>query len=345
MSKPSSEDTDIKIPLLWRFRSWWHGYDLEDVRAKLSKTNNTPTANSTENPHNPEGDSEDLILDDINTSLIDDNFKLLEDDHIAVKAVWDKDRAEVAQVFWGDGFCGPGGPENIISMTTPLNINSKRTAMVIGAGLGGPVRAMQQKYDTPIDGYESSKELATTGMAMSQEAGVAQDAPITHVNFEDAPHFPRSYDRAYAKESTFIITNKSQLIQGIFDHLKKEGLFLLTEYVLSEDADQDSAVFREWCDLEPYKPYPVTSAAMESCLEDAGFTIKLQEDITDFYLNLISGARSHAKKVISIMEASNVKDVTILKYMLNEAVFWNTRAKLLRSGDLKVVKYLCHKSG
>lgn len=355
MSKAPSEDNKIKIPLMWRLRAWWHGYDLEDVRARLSKSDDEPMAKSPEDNrgNNPKdsGHPDNLPQPDDGTSDtddgafdIDDDIEFIESDHIAVKAVWDTDRAHVAQVFWGDGFCGPGGPENIIAMTAPLNINSKRSAMVIGAGLGGPVRAMQKEYDTPVDGYESSKELATAGMEMSEVAGVAQDAPVSHIDFENTPRFPRSYDRAYAKESLFIITDKSNLVQSIFDHLKKDGLFLLTEYILSENADQSSILFDQWRTLEPYQPRPVSSDEMESCLENAGFSITVNEDITDFYLDLIVAARIHAKKVIKTMEADDVKDPTILKYMHNEAIFWDTRAKLLRSGDLKVIKYLGLKS-
>lgn len=354
MSKaPSENDDEIKIPLIWRLRAWWHGYDMEDVKAKLAGTDGVlsedaaqpakkPQESVSEQPKSEESqsDNDDSAVDED----VDEDSDSSENGHVAVKAVWDTERAHVAQVFWGDGFCGPGGPENIISMTASLNINSKRTTMVIGAGLGGPVRAIQKEYDTPVDGFETAEKLAAAGMNMSLEAGVAQDAPIIHLDLENVTEFARSYDRAYAKESMFIISNKPQLIQTIFDSLKKDGLFLLTDYILSEDADQDSASFKKWCKLEPYEPKPVISSTMESYLEDAGFSMKDNEDITDFYLNLISDARSHANKVINAMESDNVKDVTILKYMHNEAVFWDTRANLLRDGDLKVIRYLGLKS-
>lgn len=368
MNKTSSGKTKTKTPLKWRLIAWWHGYDLDDVKTKLSTSDDIPQTSKnaplqptksfidqqeSEEQYDfedkptasyPQDDGEDLSGNDDSAIDVDDDIEFINDDQVVIKAVWDTDRAHVAQVFWGDGFCGPGGPENIINMTEPLSINSNRTIMVVGAGLGGPVRAMQKEYNTPVDGYESSKKLATDGMEMSQEAGVAQDAPIIHFDFENSTRFSRKYDRAYAKESMFVIANKSQLIQTIFDHLKKDGLFLLTEYVLSEKADQSSALFNKWRKLEPYEPRPVSTVDMEAYLEDAGFSIRVNEDITDFYLDLIVDARAHAKKIIDTMEADDVVNVTILKYMHNEAIFWDTRAKLLRKGDLKVVRYLAHKS-
>lgn len=371
MSKASSGDKKTKIPLKWRIKAWWHGYDLEDVKTKLSaseenhsealdipkkspkkpKKSYMDQKDSEEEYHfeektiarYPKEDEDDFINQD-DSEFEEDDFEFTEDDHVAVKAVWDTERAHVAQVFWGDGYCGPGGPENIIGMTEPLKLNSKRSAMVIGAGLGGPVRAIQKEYNTPVDGYETSERLASDGMDMSVDDGVAQDAPILHLDLENLNEFSRKYDRAYAKESLFIIAKKSQLIQTIYNHLKSDGLFLITDYILSENADESSALFNKWRKLEPYEPRPVPSGVMEACLKDAGFTIRENQDITDFYLGLIAKARRHSHTIITGMEAEDVKDATILKYMHNEAVFWDTRAKLLKRGDLKVIRYIGHKS-
>lgn len=369
MSKGSSENKKTKIPLKWRLNAWWNGYDLDDLKAKLSKPMSNPERSneSLKNPatpdfhnqnspdvhnknsiekHSPETPPPEIYnsYDRNGPASIDDDIEFSEDDHVVVKAVWDNNRAHVAQVFWGDGFCGPGGPENIINITESLKINSKRSIMVVGAGLGGPVRTMQKEYNTPVDGYESSTRLATDGMIMSVEAGVAQDAPIMHLDFENMTKFARRYDRAYAKESLFTIGNKLSLIQTIFDHLKDDGLFLLTDYVLSESADQSNALFNKWRLLEPDEPKPVTAGDMRSYLTNAGFTLRVNENITDLYLDLIGQARAHAKNVINTMEADGVQNLSILKYMHNEAAFWDTRAKLLRDGDLRVMKYLCYKS-
>lgn len=327
----SSENNEVKIPLIWHLRAWWHGYDLEDIKARLSK-------DSEESPAEPP----EVKENDPDTPVPDGNeIEFIEESHVAVKAVWDTERAHVAQVFWGDGFCGPGGPENIIHMTGPLNVNSKRRIMVIGAGLGGPVRVIQKKYTAPVDGYESSGKLAAAGMSMSEEAGVAEDAPVIHTDLENNPAFSHKYDRAFAKESLFIISDKPRLVRAIHDQLKEDSLFLLTDYILSDTADRDSEDYRKWCDLEPYPPKPVTAEIMLSCLKDAGFILKDDEDITGFYLGLITSARNHAKKVITLMQSDEIRNVAVLTYMYNEAVFWDSRARLLRNGDLKVIKYLC----
>jgi len=356
MTRGPTGDKKTKIPLKWRLSAWWNGYDLDDVRARLSQhmtstevpgdladlsALSTPPSQSSPQVNRVTPQYESKISHDVEKNDTEIEFS---DDHVVVKAVWDTQRAHVAQVFWGDGFCGPGGPEQIIKITEPLNINSKRSTMVIGAGLGGPVRALQKNHKTPVDGFESSERLAIDGMQMSVDAGIAQDAPILQLDFENITEFSRRYDRAYSKESLFTIENKMGLIDTIYDHLKKDGLFLLTDYVLAESADPNTALFEKWRLIEPEAPKPITAGDLRGLLTNAGFSLQVNDNITDLYLDLIAQARTHALKVLNAMEKDGAHNLSLIKYMHNEAAFWDIRAKLLRNGDLRVMKYMCLKS-
>lgn len=372
MNEKTSVENKAKSPFVLRVMAWWHGYTVEEYKKILinpddnsSKDNAQTSEVSSKKPKKSyydqkdseeeyhfedkpvasysQDDSEDQIGDDDPEMEFDNDLGFDEDGHVVVKAVWDTDRAHVAQVFWGDGYCGPGGPDNIIGMTAELGINPKRTTMVLGAGLGGSVRTIQKEYDAKVDGYETSEQLATDGMEMSLKAGVAEHAPIIHQDLENCTSFDRSYDRVYIKETLFIINEKSQLIETIYNHLKADGIVLLTDYVVTEGADQNNALFKKWAKLEPYEPNPVLSEYLEVCLKGAGFTIRGTEDLTEFYLHLISKTREHARTVLTSLEGEDLNGVNMIKYMHNEAVLWDTRAKLLQSGDLKVVKYLCYK--
>lgn len=356
-----------------RLKAWWHGYELEDVIATQPKSQNNFNASKDDSTHAVKEGKEvsspaeeyipswlkkeeeaDYHFDDTEpasyepyASPADEKEKDFEfdfaEDHVVVQAVWDTNRAHVAQMFWGDGYCGPGGPDNIINMTTELRINSTQTTMVLGGGLGGPVRAIQREYDTEVDGYEPSEHLANDGMDMSRDASVADKAPIYHQELESCTSFKRKYDRVYAKEALFTINNKSLLIETIANYLKEKGMLLLTDYIVNPDADQKNPLFQKWKKIEPYEPKPETDDFMEHCFSNSGLTLKSNEDLTEFYLHLISKTRDHARKVLKNFYGADNDDMSIVKYMHNEAVLWDTRSKLIKKGDIKVIKYLCTK--
>ncbi len=362
-----SNNNKNKPSLTTRLKAWWHGYEVDDVVATESKSAGSAPAVKEEKPkpaatseeYKPswlkEEEEAEYHFDDSAAAEYEaDNSQVEEEEddydyeemlknHIPVKAVWDTERAHVAQMFWGDGYCGPGGPDNIINMTAELRINSRRTTMVLGGGVGGPVRAIQKEYDTEVDGYEPSEQLAKDGMEMSEEAGVADMAPIIHHDLAGAAEFNRSYDRVYAKEALFTIEAKDKLIDTIANALKEDGVLLLTDYIATDSAKQDNPLFQKWKLLEPFEPLPVKENLMESLFSLSGLTLKSKEDLTGFYLHLMEQTREHARKVISTIDASDETKLNTIKYMHNEAVLWDTRLRLLQKGDLKVMKYICAK--
>ena len=74
----------------------------------------------------------------------------------------------------------------------------------------------------------------------------------------------------------------------------------------------------------------------------AGFAIRVNEDISDQYIELISRAWAGADKVAQklIHEPNGEGLVTTL---LKEAEFWSRRTELLRSGDLRAWRLLAYK--
>jgi len=310
---------DIKVPLKMRMKAWWEGYDVNDIKERMAANRAEPeTAPEPEKKAEPEVEVE--------------------------KAVWDEARIAATQLIWGDGYCGPGGPENVIAMSKLLALSPKHSAMVIGAGLGGPSRVLASEFGVWISGYESSDALAERGMQMSIDAGLEKKAPIHHKDLNSITEFERKFDRAYSKESLFTVENKTQLLQKVFEHLKDDSLFLVTDYVVK---DQDSLAKPDvisWLRQEPIDPYPVTSDTMVQALENSGFSIRVNEDITDQYLNMISEAWACADNVVQLLAEQGPDGTKNLMMIMKEAEFWGKRTKIMRSGDLKVHRYLAHKA-
>ena len=259
------------------------------------------------------------------------------------KFSWSDARIQVAQLIWGDGYCGPGGPDNVIAMSKLLALSPKQSAMVIGAGLGGPARVLAQEFGVWISGYEHSEQLAARGMQMSKDAGLEKKAPIYFKDFEKVEPFDRNFDRAYSKEAFFTIEKKGELLKEIFTNLKEDSLFLLTDYVIRDVDVLQSTDVQKWLRQEPLDPYPVTSETMVNHLKEAGFNIRVNEDITDHYIELIQDAWADADKVVKSLSSQGPDASDNLQAIMKEAQFWSQRTKLLRSGLLQVHRYLAHK--
>ncbi|WP_321397245.1 class I SAM-dependent methyltransferase [Emcibacter sp.] len=313
---------NIKVPLRWRLKAWWEGYDVADMEAKLRARNGNATY-------------EDLTREE--------PAEVVTRDVENEKFSWSDARIQVAQLIWGNGYCGPGGPENVIAMSKLLALSPKQSAMVIGAGLGGPARVLAQEFGVWISGYEHSEQLAAKGMHMSVKAGLEKKAPIYFKDFDEIEPFDRNFDRAYSKEAFFTIEKKAELLHEVFKNLKEDSLFLITDYVVRDaEALQDPDV-QKWLRQEPLDPFPVTSDVMAQHLKDAGFNLRVNEDITDQYIELIQDAWADADQVVKSLSSKGPEAAENLQAIMKEAQFWSQRTKIMRSGHLQVHRYLAHK--
>lgn len=311
---------DIKVPLKLRLKSWWEGYDLDDVRERLK------------------------ALHEYGASAVVDSGENSADPVEKIATLpWGKIKMEMAQLIWGDGYCGPGGRKHIAEMCKLLAMNSKMSAIVIGAGFGGPSRVLAEEFGVWITGYELSSELAEKAMQISTDAGLAAKAAIHHLDPEQDTPFDRQYDRAFSKEALYCFPDKNKILKDTFDTLKDGALFLMTDYTLSGLSVLENPDVQKWLRQEPVRPYPVTTTMMKTALEDAGFTIRVNEDVSTEYIRLIEDSWSRATAIAEQLSAKGTQGIEAIKSLMEEAEHWALRARILKEGHIHVWRFLAHK--
>lgn len=306
--------TDVsnkKIPLKWRLFAWWKGFDPADIEERMrlqGPTKEQPVVTEEED-----------------------------------KNLWDQARLKITQMIWGEGFCGPGGRQNVIDMSKLLALSPKLSAMVIGAGLGGPARVLAKEFGVWINGYETSEPLATEGMKISVSKGLEKKAPIIHSDLNDNPSFDRVFDRAFSKEVLFVIENKENLFKIICDQLKDDSLFLISDYVVKDSESLSQPNMIDWAKHEPLAPFPLTANGMIDALEKAGFTIRIHEDITENFLDMITEAWTGSEEMLKQIADGDISDKKNLTAFMQEVELWGRRTSVMRSGDLRLYRFLAHK--
>jgi cyclopropane fatty-acyl-phospholipid synthase-like methyltransferase len=316
------KESTVNVPIKWRLKAWWEGYDLDDIKAKLKQNNHS---------------------DNIEVPVKPDETKSEDKKNAPEALVWDAKRLETAQLIWGEGYCGPGGPEYVKSMSKLLGMSSKMSVAVIGAGLGGPSRVLADEFGAWITGYEENEALAKKGMELSTKAGLENKAAIKHYNPNDNTPFERTFDRAYSKEALYTVEDKTKLLTNVFTNLKDSGLFLINDYTLSSSDALANKDVQKWLRQEPNQAYPVTSASMEKTLADCGYILRVNEDITDIYINLIAKSWVGVDKVIESLNKQETDQTEMIGRLMKEAEFWSLKSKILKEGHMKVWRFLGYK--
>ena len=319
--KSGAKDTK-KLPLKLRVKAWWEGYDEDEIAAKM-KPKQSSESEEPKTKVKEEAPAEEPAEEEVEEET----------------GPWTSMRADVSQLIWGEGYCGPGGKQQIVGMTKLLALNKKMTMLEVGAGMGGPARVLAENFGVWVEGLEQAEKMVEVGNQISEKEGLSKKVTLTQFDEKAFDSLERKYDRIFSKECFFQFTEKKVIMETLFQHLKQEGLMLITDYIIDNEGVVGSEEYREWRDGEYRRPYPITKKEMETLMKNAGFVVRISEDITDQYLQMISGAWKGADKVIAglVQEPNGTKMIDTL---LREAEFWSRRTKMMESGQLKLWRFL-----
>ena len=346
-SRPSQSAT--KLPFTLRLKAWWEGYDPVQYAAwlerkaggaaeKQEESGPGPAPEPEPDPESePESEPESAPVDETATSSAPA-------DPLVPVDPWDKRRTAIAQYIWGEGYCGPGGPEHVISMSKLLALSPKQSLLEIGSNLGGPARTLAQKFGVWVSGYESSATLVEMGNQISYMKGLLKKAEIFHYDPNTIEEFDRRFDRALAKESLYQIENKAHLLTVVERHLKPGSLFLITDYVLADESWVATDEYRDWRDSEAERrrPYLATTDDLISMLKKVRFNIRVNEDVSEHYIELINESWKGADQVAAKV-AEEEDGEELVRTLLREAEFWSRRVRLLKAGRIQVRRILASK--
>jgi hypothetical protein len=92
------------------------------------------------------------------------------------EGVWPPARITVAESLWGEGFLFPGGEDETLRLVKPLGLSPKASLLLLGAGSGGPARAIAAKLGVWVTAFEADPDLAVLSMERSTKAGLGRRA-------------------------------------------------------------------------------------------------------------------------------------------------------------------------
>ena len=307
-----------------RLKAWWEGYDGQEYDAWLAMRNGNRPAKTKGKAETGRGS--------------------LRKAGLRREAAWKPERIDIANLVWGEGYCGPGGPQHVIDLVKLLGLTPEMSVLIIGGGLGGPARVLAKQFGCYVDSVEQSKELVAAGSEMSHVAGLAKKAAIDHYDFGRCAPFKRKYDAAISTEAMFCVENKPGVLRAVQQSLKPCKLVVLTDYVLDDDVDLADPDIQDWMDNEPTEIFPIRNEEMATLIEQAQFNLRVKEDLTEAQRAMVAkcwaGAGEMAQQFLDRGEQSR----PLVDTLLREATLWSRRSSLLAKQKVRVVRYLAERT-
>ncbi|MCZ6483558.1 MAG: methyltransferase domain-containing protein [Alphaproteobacteria bacterium] len=353
----SEGEEEGKLPYSIRLKAWWDGYDAEELAQTIREAEEADESdesgetnfsfrvrflawwqgkNSEDVAAEPGSDDESLketLAKKTLPGVASLEFKAEEAAPELTDKNWPAERIKIVETIWGPGFIGPGGSEQVLKLVRPFGMNSSMNVLDLGAGLGGPARAIAEDSKAWLTGMEGSDALAAAGMERSVNAGMSKKAPVNHADFETIELRPNFFDRVFSKEALFTVADKEHLFKMVFTALKNEGQFVFTDYMVRERGAESQAV-KDWIEHEPVQPHLWSPDRTEAYLKRLTFDIRVVEDITKAARRRIFEGW---QKFIDTHEPGSIPD-ELVPSLVDEAEHWARRVAALDSGNIRMYR-------
>lgn len=306
--KDEHDQADGYIPFKVRFLAWWEGLEPADILTRMDQDDEAAAKPSP---------------------------KALVIDGSAGKGTAEgaARRTDVLQRIWGEGCHIPGGADFTLSLAQACQLEPDMKVLDLNAGMGAAARDIASKLGVTVAGKELDSELAKVGMALSEQADLAEAATIEPYDPEELKLPRGAYDCILAREVLFLINDKLDFLRMLRDALKVRGQLTFTDYVVTDDANSGREL-AQWREAEPRKVQPWTTDRYLMVMGELSLEVQTFEDITPQFIRLALSAWDSFKQELGKAGVNRA----FANAMLVEAELWQRRIQLMKSGDLRVLQ-------
>lgn len=251
-------------------------------------------------------------------------------------------RLIVSQALWGEGNLSPGPADFVTDMVVLLRLTPEMSMLDLGAGLGGPSRAICAAFGIWVTALEWEAGIAAAGMEQSIMHGMGRKVPVTHFDPANAHHQVRKIDCFFSKDALHLIENKQQILQTAKSAFKTRGQFCIMDYIVT-DQGRNSLHAANWNAADEHVSHFWTRGQYAAAFKGLKLHLRSAENKTEQYCAMIEdGFRqlSHSMNGLLESETDAEKKSDLLRALAYESNRWAVRAEALHSGDLAVYRFI-----
>lgn len=181
-----------------------------------------------------------------------------------------------------------GGRRASVSLFDQLNLSSSDRVLDVGAGIGGTARFVAQNYGSNVVGIDLTPEFCEVAETLSNLVGLGDKVTVHEGSALAMPFESESFDSAYMMHVGMNIEDKAALFAEVNRVLRPGGRFAVYDIL----AGQNSGDFQfpvPWA-TDANSSFLTSPDEMKSLLEQAGFTVDVTNDRTEFAAEFFESA-------------------------------------------------------
>jgi hypothetical protein len=169
-------------------------------------------------------------------------------------------------------------------------------------------------------------------MELSRLAGLTRKGTVETFDPENLSLREAGYNAVFSKEALFAMDNKEEIFTSIYNCLRIDGQFLMTDYLATKSETSGGAI-DPWLEQEPIRPKLWSLEQMRSFIANLGFEVRITEDITPtIRKQILMGLADFTGNMgPNVVPPRGWGPAILAKFKM-----WANRLKVLESGEVSV---------
>lgn len=236
---------------------------------------------------------------------------------------------EIATAIWGEGRLDPGDPAWTMRHARTLGADLKAEIVVLGAGLGGPLRDLKSGARWKVSGYARVKERIK-GLDV-----VPYEAALARINRASADAGLSFFELHRDPDPAMIALFAAELV-------KPNAPFAFVDFTVARKGARLKSCF-----VDPWGGSPRPADQTAETLDKAGFRIADVVDETRAFLPLVTRGwarwKSAYSRALGLQGAGARADY--LRLLAGYAHLWAERFDAIKAGQLQTTRFLARRKG
>jgi len=248
---------------------------------------------------------------------------------------WSRDRQDIVDALWGDGYVFPGGEIETLRLAKPLGLSAASSLLLLGAGGGGPACSLATKLGVWVNGFESDPDLIEAANTRISRTKLGKRAQVEAWNPADPDLARHYYHHGLALEPLHGCQPEPTLA-AIAAAIKPGGQLMLVELVADGPLDPADPDVVRWGNLEGRDPRTLpTEVSITRVLGRLGFDVRIVEDISRRHMDqAMLGWRTRVRDLEDVRPSRRQAGLIV-----REAELWLVRMRLFRARRLRLVRW------
>lgn len=235
----------------------------------------------------------------------------------------------IATAIWGEGRLDPGDAAFTMRHARTLGQDLKAEIVVLGAGLGGPLRDLKHGTRWKLSGYARVKDR------LKGADVIPYDAALTRINRAAADAGLCFFELHRDLDPAMIALFAAELV-------KPNAPFAFVDFTVARKGARLKSCF-----ADPWGGSPRPAAQTSETLEKSGFRVADTVDETRAFLPLVTRGWSRWKgaysRALSLPNAGARADY--LRLLAAYAHLWAERFDAIKAGQLQVTRFQARRKG